>query len=197
DRPRDFLEFFIDERFYSGPHNDGYAWVFPKKEGFNVGVKGTFDQLDRFVSAFGLQGEIVHKGGAPIAVHGTRFEAVTDRRKVFLIGDAAGLTNAATCGGLNPIIACADFLRQAVGWGRAGAYTRLIKTHHYDPAYWKAVRHLFYPPEATLRALGDILNDGPVNPSPAMAARVALHPRMWAYCGHLLRHLKHLKRVAW
>ncbi|ABW66209.1 NAD(P)/FAD-dependent oxidoreductase [Desulfosudis oleivorans] len=197
DRPREFLEFFIDERFYHGKHNDGYAWIFPKKDSFNVGVKGSFEQLDLFLSAFDIRGEITHRGGAPIAVHGTRFEGTLDRRKVFLIGDAAGLTNAATCGGLNPIIACADFLRQAVGWQEEGAYTRLIKTHHYDPAYWKAVRHLFYPPDATLRALGEILNNGPVNPTPAMAARVTFHPGLWVYCGRLLRHLKPLKQVAW
>ncbi len=198
DRPGDFLEFFTGEMFYSGSHNDGYGWIFPKRDCFNVGVKGNFPALDRFLEAFDIKGEILEKAGAPIAVNGTVWEKTQSGMKIFLTGDAAGLTNPVTCGGLSPAIACAGFIRQAVIRGEAGTYTSLIRRHGYDPAYWNRVHALFYPRQQILNQIGEILNGARANPpSPAAMLRMFLHPAAGKHCLVMLPSLRRLKNVSW
>ena len=195
DRPDDFLEVFVGRRFHLPSTGHGYAWIFPKGRGlFNVGVGGNFQMLDQFLADYGLAGVVEEKAAAPIAVNGTVFED----HGVMLIGDAAGLTNPITCGGLSAIICCAGYLRQALVSGRPGEYTRLIKANGLSPEQWRGRANVFYPPDAVLNRIGEICGNRQVNRhGPNLLARLALAPTVWPACLKLIRFLPDLKRVSW
>lgn len=190
----DFLEFFFDEMFYAGKMGYGYGWVFPRGDLFNVGVAGTFEMLDAFLEKYEIYGEIVEKAGAPIAINGTCFE----QGRVFLLGDAAGLTNPLSCGGLAAIICCADYLRQALEGGRPGIYTALTKTHHYHPSIWRHKHDLFYLPDRILEKAGAVCRNSRIDPkSPAFMARLAVRPCLWPSLLRMAPHIRAFKRVSW
>ncbi|PSG97574.1 hypothetical protein BRD56_04320 [Thermoplasmatales archaeon SW_10_69_26] len=106
----DRLEFFTHEDF-----SPEYAWVFPKDDILNVGILGEedgkdFDRIDRFRDWLGLDGKIRKREAYPIG-----FDAsFLAKGNTALIGDAAGLTNPLTKGGLAAIIHSARLLADAV-----------------------------------------------------------------------------------
>ena len=78
----------------------GYAWVFPKEKHFNVGIGNLInnkksskakrkDLYDFVYSRFGTK-NVDNITGFPIGTEGTEYTALLD--KVFLVGDAAGLS---------------------------------------------------------------------------------------------------------
>jgi digeranylgeranylglycerophospholipid reductase len=77
------------------------CWIFPKNERgtANVGCFGTFPTLERFISKYGIEGEVVEKNGGAIPLG---VAARLQRGRAVLIGDAGGLTNPFTGGGLYP-----------------------------------------------------------------------------------------------
>ena len=165
DRPRKCLEFIFDDMLYEGKSGYGYGWVFPKEDLFNVGIAGgTFHLLDRFCEKYGIQGNILEKAGAPISINGSCFE----KGHVFLLGDAAGLTNPLSCGGLSAIICCADYLARAIESRRPGTYTRLIKANYFDPEYWRCRQAGFFQPRSGLNPSRGPCHQAPLTPpSPA------------------------------
>ncbi len=78
----------------------GYAWIFPKKNHFNVGIgnlvndgnhnKPNKKDLFDFVSLRFGSDEVKNITGFPIGTEGLTYKAIKDR--VFLAGDAAGLS---------------------------------------------------------------------------------------------------------
>ncbi|MEW6077602.1 MAG: NAD(P)/FAD-dependent oxidoreductase [Thermodesulfobacteriota bacterium] len=195
DWPKDYFDVFVGSRFYGRSKAHGYGWIFPRDNGvFNVGAGGSYDILDQFLADYGISGSIEEKGAAPISVNGTVFE----RGRVLLVGDAAGLTNPVTCGGLCAIICCAGYLRQAVSSGQPGVYTRLIKRHGLFPADWNRRQQVFYLNDPQFNLVGDLCADRRVNPpGPAFFGRLAATPRLWKTCLRLGRHIPALKSVSW
>ena len=194
-RPDDCFEVFVGSMFHVHRSMHAYGWVFPKGNGtFNVGAGGNFRILDRFISDYGIEGVIEDKGAAPIAVNGTVFE----QGQVLLIGDAAGLTNPITCGGLSAIICCAGYLGRAITAGQPGLYTRLIRQNGLFPSDWCGLAHVFYPKDEILNKIGYMSGNRPVNPpGGASLVRMALTPQIWSACFNLMRYLPALKRVSW
>ncbi len=194
DYDREFLEFFFDDMFYTGKLGYGYGWVFPRRSIFNVGVAGTFQMLDAFLEKYGIRGEIIEKRGAPIPINGTCFE----QGRIFLIGDAAGLTNPLSGGGLSAIICCAEYLRQALEDGRPGKYTELIRANNFYPPDWQGRRDIFYLPNPVLRQAGMVCNNQRLTPfSPRFIARLGVHPALWRPLFRMARHIRAFKRVSW
>lgn len=119
--PDDYLRFYFDKRFSSH-----YAWVFPKRHSLNVGLAGTFSQLDAFLEHLNLDhcprldrqaGGIPVSGVSPVLVKG----------KIALIGDAASMTNALSGGGLGPIIYAARLLADNIN--HLQEYQRQVHRH--------------------------------------------------------------------
>ncbi len=191
----DYFDVFVGSMFHDGRSNHAYGWIFPKGNGvFNVGTGGNFTILDNFINDYNIKGEIEDKGAAPIAVNGTVFE----HDRVLLIGDAAGLTNPITCGGLSAIICCAGYLYQAITSARPGVYTRKIKAEGLFPADWHGREKVFYPPDKTLNKIGVLSGNRRVNPpGSGFLVRLAMTPGTWLPCLNLVRFLPALKRVSW
>jgi len=138
----DRLAFYTHKEF-----SPEYAWVFPKNDILNVGILGVedgkdFDRIDAFRDWVGLsEGEIVKKEAYPIGFDST----VLARDNALLIGDAAGLTNPLTKGGLAAIIHASQLLADAVDEARdgdAGArwvarrYAKAVRDHPIsDPSF--------------------------------------------------------------
>jgi digeranylgeranylglycerophospholipid reductase len=83
------------------PHKPYSCWIFPKNEAgtANVGCFGSVPTLERFISKYGLEGEVVEKTGGAIPLG---VAARLQKGRAVLIGDAGGLTNPFTGGGLYP-----------------------------------------------------------------------------------------------
>lgn len=128
-----------------------YAWIFPKGDILNVGILGEgdgkdWDRIEAFREWIGLkEGTIVKKEAYPIAFDGTRLA----QGNIALVGDAAGLTNPLTKGGLAAIIHSAQLLSAAVGQARekglegsaaTRAYAQAVADHPIsDPSYDEAL----------------------------------------------------------
>ncbi len=122
-----WLEFVTDKRF-----SQEYAWWFPRSDTHNVGLLAEgdgrdWDRLEAFLEHLGLEGRIVRRESYPIAYGGTRF--VSRDGRYALIGDAAGLTNPVTKGGMAAIIHAAPLLARAAAAGRLTDYQRDLSRH--------------------------------------------------------------------
>lgn len=98
------------------PHtvsNSYSCWIFPKSERgtANVGCFGTFPILERFISKYGIDGEVVEKNGGVIPLG---LAEKLQRGRAVLIGDAGGLTNPFTGGGLYPAARSARIAADAI-----------------------------------------------------------------------------------
>jgi digeranylgeranylglycerophospholipid reductase len=94
-------------------HNSYSCWIFPKNERgtANVGCFGTFPVLERFISKYKIEGEVVEKNGGAIPMG---LAARLQRGRAVLIGDAGGLTNPFTGGGLYPAARSARIAADAI-----------------------------------------------------------------------------------
>lgn len=113
----DRLAFYTHKAF-----SPEYAWVFPKGEILNVGILGEADGQDwDRIEAFCrwvderegtslANGKTVKREAYPIAFNGTRQAG----DNVVLVGDAAGLTNPLTKGGLAAIIHTSQLIADTV-----------------------------------------------------------------------------------
>jgi flavin-dependent dehydrogenase len=119
------LEFYTDKTYSSE-----YAWVFPRDDMLNVGLLAEGDgqdweRLDRFMAAKGVRGKVLRREAYPIGFFGTKVQ----RDNVALVGDAAGLTNPITKGGMSAVVYAADILAQCLAEGRLDDYERRIRDH--------------------------------------------------------------------
>ena len=89
------------------------CWIFPKSERgtANVGCFGTFPILERFISKYGIEGEVVERNGGAIPLGLARR---LQKGRAVLIGDAGGLTNPFTGGGLYPAARSARIAANAI-----------------------------------------------------------------------------------
>lgn len=147
----DALLFHTDKRF-----SREYSWVFPRGDDaewghvHNVGLLANEDgldweRLDRYMAWQKVGGRVVKREAYPIAFNGTVFE----RGRHVLIGDAAGMTNPVTKGGMSAVVYASEVLadrlvRHGAGGGRAGkggiGYEQALRSHPVlDPSFSKAV----------------------------------------------------------
>lgn len=119
------LEFYTDKKYSSE-----YAWVFPRDDMLNVGLLAEGDgkdweRLDQFMAAKQITGKVLKREAYPIGFFGDRVQ----RDNVVLVGDAAGLTNPITKGGMAAAIYAADILADCIASGRLDDYERRIREH--------------------------------------------------------------------
>ncbi len=130
------LVFVTDKRY-----SPEYSWVFPRGDVDNVGLLAAqegddWGRLDRFMERWKVGGRKLKKEAYPIAFNGTK---VQEGRYV-LIGDAAGLTNPVTKGGMAAIVYASEILADCVREGRVEEYGRRIFAHPIcDPSFRRAL----------------------------------------------------------
>ncbi|HVL48255.1 MAG TPA: NAD(P)/FAD-dependent oxidoreductase [Candidatus Thermoplasmatota archaeon] len=135
----DRLEFYTDKRW-----SPEYAWVFPRGDILNVGLladdrvtaEENWRRLDLFMQERKVEGKVVKREAYPIGFFGDKLQ----RDNVLLLGDAAGLTNPVTKGGMAAVIYAAEILADLLKRGRVEAYERAIFAHPItDPSFRRAV----------------------------------------------------------
>lgn len=141
DAATDHLEFVTSKQF-----SQEYAWWFPRSGTHNVGLLAEDDgqdwqRLDAFVEHLGIEGSVRKREAYPIAFGGRRF--VSKDGRILLIGDAAGLTNPLTKGGMAAIVHAAPLLADALARGRPQAYQAALRRHPLTlRAYQRVLRRL-------------------------------------------------------
>lgn len=180
----DWLEFYWDLEI-----SDAYAWNFPKKDYFNVGVIGNINQLNSFCKKYRIEGEIIKKEGYPIPSNGKHIS----QGNVFLIGDAAGMANEFSKGGLAPSIYAADILSQCLKEGKGDEYETRIKRHpSFSKDYYDAMLILKSMTQKDLEIIGNLthLHDL-LNLPPATYVKALRH---WRLIGKMQKILSAFKQ---
>ncbi|MHB8604030.1 MAG: NAD(P)/FAD-dependent oxidoreductase [Thermoplasmatota archaeon] len=130
-------------------------------------------RLDRFMDAYEVRGKVLKREAYPIGFSGTKVQADADRAResgasrqssaglrgerpragpnavrdragnIVLIGDAAGLTNPVTKGGMAAVVYAAEILASCLADGKLDEYERRIFAHPItDPSFAKAVGYI-------------------------------------------------------
>jgi len=148
----DGMEFFIDKKF-----SEEYSWVFAKGDIFNVGVLGNMKELDEFVKHVGLQdAEVVDRLGYNIPFFGTKMQ----RDNVILTGDAAGITNPLTKGGMAAAIFAAEIIVDCVKEEKIQEYESRIMNHPImNPVYKDALQYYRELTNEDLNKVGNLVNE--------------------------------------
>ena len=133
------LEFYTDKEY-----SPEYAWVFPRGGILNVGLLAhgdgkDWERLDRFMRDKGVTGKPLRREAYPIGFFGDRVQ----RDNVVLVGDAAGLTNPITKGGMAAVVHATDLLARCVKEGRLDEYQARVREHPIsDPSFRPALAAL-------------------------------------------------------
>jgi len=119
------LEFYTDKTY-----SPEYAWVFPRGGMMNVGLLASGDgrdweRLDRFMKDKDVTGKVLKREAYPIGFFGTKLQ----EGNVVLVGDAAGLTNPITKGGMSAVVYAADILARCLRDGRVEDYAARVAAH--------------------------------------------------------------------
>ncbi len=127
-----------DPRFDFGLVDQGYGWVFPKRDYRSVGIYTLADSthglrktLTRYLEqlGFGACAELAHRGHRyPVGGHAFRLPSVP----VYLVGDAGGFAEAVTGEGIYHALESGRLAAQcasdvAAGTGNSRAYYRRLK----------------------------------------------------------------------
>lgn len=155
----DGMEFFLDKRF-----SDEYSWIFMKGETANVGLLGSLAQLDAFIKEKKIKGEILRKEAYHIPFFGTRYQ----KGNVLLMGDAAGITNPLTKGGMACCIFASEVLVDCVKRGKLGEYEKKLRAHPVvSNVYGKALAYFKEMNNDDLDRIGDFVNNVELTKMPA------------------------------
>lgn len=133
------LEFYTDKEY-----SPEYSWIFPRGDIVNVGLLATGDgkdweRLDRFMKDKQVAGKILKREAYPIGFFGDRVQ----KENVVLVGDAAGLTNPITKGGMAAVVHAADLLARCLKEGQLSEYEPRIRAHPMaDPSFRPALDSL-------------------------------------------------------
>lgn len=136
-----WLEFVTDKQF-----SQEYAWWFPRDGVHNIGLLAEQDgddeaRLAAFIEHLGIEARVCTTEAYPIAFGGDRVQSPDG--DVSLIGDAAGLTNPVTKGGIAAIVHAAPILADALARGRPMLYAQRLRRHPLrHPSYLRALRRL-------------------------------------------------------
>lgn len=130
------LLFYTDKRY-----SPEYAWIFPRGDLWNVGLLATGDghdweRLDRFMADKGVHGKVRKREAYPIGFFGDKVQ----EGNLVLVGDAAGLTNPITKGGMSAVIHAANVLAECLHEGKLAEYGARIARHPMcDPSFRPAL----------------------------------------------------------
>jgi len=147
----DGMEFIINKKY-----SDEYSWIFAKGGTLNVGLLGRQQQLEEFIDDFGLRGgEILKKEAYNIPFFGTKVQ----RGNVILTGDAAGMTNPLTKGGMAAIVHAADIIVDCLKEGKIAEFNERIFSHPImSPVYKEALRYFRELDNEKLEKLGKMMD---------------------------------------
>ena len=147
----DGMEFFLDKGY-----SREYSWIFAKGRVFNVGLLGGFASLDRFVKEQGIGGgEIVDRQAFNIPFFGTKVQ----EGNIILTGDAAGITNPLTKGGMAAIVHTADIIVDCLERGRVSEYQKRVFSHPVmAKEYREGLRYFMELTNEKLKSVGKMLN---------------------------------------
>jgi geranylgeranyl reductase family protein len=126
----------------------GYAWNFPKADGYSVGIgcvdsedgKRMHQLLDRYLAGMGLSGEGHKKFGHPINLWDGNQTLHTEA--ALLVGDAACLVDPFTAEGIRPAIMSGAYAADAIDAALNGdknalkLYTKRIQHEHGTEMTW-------------------------------------------------------------
>jgi flavin-dependent dehydrogenase len=133
------LEFYTDKTY-----SPEYSWIFPRGAIQNVGLLAAGDgrdweRLDAFRAAKGVTGKVVKREAYPIGFFGDTVQ----RGNIVLVGDAAGLTNPITKGGMAAVVHAADVLSRCVAEARLDEYGPRLAAHPLmEPSFAPALAAL-------------------------------------------------------
>jgi flavin-dependent dehydrogenase len=160
----DWLEFFTDKRYCTE-----YAWIFPKGDMMNVGLladdpAGDWKRLDAFMRDKKVDGHVTIREAYPIGFSGTKVQG-GPRNNVLLVGDAGGMTNPVTKGGICATILGAEVLAQCVAENKVADYNaRMMKHPIMDPSFRRAIQFIVRSDNETMgkfsRHLPDVVRVG-------------------------------------
>lgn len=145
------LEFYTDKSY-----SPEYAWVFPRGDIVNVGLLASGDgrdweRLDRFMEDKGVTAKVLKREAYPIGFFGAKAQ----EGNVVLVGDAAGLTNPITKGGMAAVMHAADVLASCARDGKLHEYGRRIARHPLsEPSFQPALATLRRWSNADFERLG-------------------------------------------
>lgn len=145
-----FIEFYMDREV-----NRYYCWIFPKKKYFNVGSVGPFAEIDRLIQKYNLRGKILKKEAAPVPMNGTKYQ----QGNILLIGDAAGMANSFSGGGIAPIVCASDILVNCIRENKIENYEKEIREHAaFSPYFYKAKKVIHSLNQQKLTKIGKIVD---------------------------------------
>lgn len=133
------LEFYTDKKY-----SPEYSWIFPRGDIQNVGLLATGDghdweRLDAFRKDKQVTGKVLKREAYPIGFFGDRVQ----KDNVVLVGDAAGLTNPITKGGMAACVHAADVLARCLKEDKLAEYEARIMSHPLtEPSFAPALRAL-------------------------------------------------------
>ncbi len=147
----DGMEFFLDKTY-----SEEYSWVFAKGDIFNVGLLGPMAKLDAFVKHVGLQdAEVIDRLAYTIPFFGTKLQ----KDNVILTGDAAGITNPLTKGGMAAAVYVADIIVDCVKQNKIPEYEQTVLNHPVmSPVYKDALQDFRELTNDQLNRFGTELN---------------------------------------
>ena len=186
----DLLEFYWDLEI-----SEFYAWNFPKKDYFNVGVIGNVHTLDHFCDKYKIKGDILKFEGYPIPFNGRGIHA----GNIYLVGDAAGMANAFSKGGLAPSIYGSDILATCLAEGKGNEYENRIRQHPaFSKQYAEAMKILVGLGQENLSTLGRIAHTHDLLRLPLSAqVRGARHIHLIPHMQTLVKTFRDGMRYAW
>lgn len=153
----DGMEFIINKKY-----SPEYSWIFAKGKTMNVGLLGKQQDLDIFIKDFKLleNGGIIKKEAYNIPFFGTKIQ----EGNVILTGDAAGITNPLTKGGMAAIVYVAEILVQCLKEGKIEEYKKRVFSHPVmAPEYKEALRYFRELDNQKLERLGRMMNGKVLN----------------------------------
>jgi geranylgeranyl reductase family protein len=133
-----------------GALTNGYYWVFPKSDHLSVGI-GTMtrgvsslpDILTETMSRHGISLDKSRRYGYPLPVH-VHNKPIHSRR-VFLVGDAAGLVDPLTGEGIRHALESGKIAAEVIRDGQGNTYTqRIARSLGRDLIWAKRFSRIFY-----------------------------------------------------
>jgi flavin-dependent dehydrogenase len=185
-------------------YSTDYSWVFPRGDHTSVGALApagskVYGQLRRLALDYGVEGKVLVEESYPIPFGGTK--AVEGRYA--LVGDAAGVANPMTKGGMGPAFIQARLLAAALRNGGLASYEaacRQSPIYSDLPLRGLAAMHRMRRKDVQ-RIAGR--GDEPVTLGPKNTLRLAIrtmlsgNPRLWSDALLLVRALRHAARWGW
>ncbi|MBI4014903.1 MAG: NAD(P)/FAD-dependent oxidoreductase [Candidatus Aenigmarchaeota archaeon] len=187
----DGMEFFLDKRY-----SDEYSWIFMKGELANVGLLGSLAQLDAFIKEKKIKGEIIRKEAYHIPFFGTNYQ----KGNVLLMGDAAGITNPLTKGGMACCIFASEVLVDCLKRGKPEEYEKTLRAHPVvSGIYGKALDYFKELSNDDLNSIGNFVNGVELTRMPAImkAKLLALSLANREKMSTLIKAVSYCNKYSW